>query len=223
LLGKSDCLVYVHKNEYDDYLKVVSKDILRTHNVQGIGAIRKHLYENNKDQDYVFEVDDDITYFEYKFSDKVKMIADADHIKNVVDNAYQVAYDIGTPLFSFAAGIGPFLYTQLDHVFFSGFVNFVGAGIIPSLMGDITFDQRFNVMHEDHDLTLQVKYHKRYVFIDGRYSIRSRARNLGVGGLSLLRTSSEHLKCRELLMRKFGDVVQPSSKKEDKVVLRIGF
>jgi hypothetical protein len=223
LLGKDNCYVYVHESEYDDYLKVVSNDVLKTHNVYGIGAIRKFMYEDNKDQDYIFQIDDDITSLEYKFSDKITIIVDSDHIKEVIDNAYQIAYDLGTPLFGLAAGIGPMLYTQLDHFYFSGFVNFVGAGIIPELMGSITFDPRFNVMHEDHDLTLQVKYFKRYVLIDGRYSIRSKKRNLNEGGLSLIRNTKEHLKCRNLLMNKFGNAVQPSSKREDKIVLRIGF
>lgn len=223
LLGRDNCYVYVHESEYDDYLKVVPSHILKVHNVYGIGAIRKFMYEDNKDQDYIFQVDDDIRYLEYKFSERVTLIVDADHIKSVVDNAYQIAYDIGTPLFGFAAGIGPMLYNQLDHFFFSGFVNSVGAGIIPSLMGSMTYDPRFNVMHEDHDLTLQVKFHKRYVFIDGRYSIRSIKRNLGEGGLSLIRTSAEHLKCRKLLFKKFGGAIQPSPKREDKVILRIAF
>ena len=224
LLGKNDTYVYVHEDEYDDYIKVLNKDQLRTHNVFGIGAIRKFMYDKNKNQNYVFQLDDDVTAFEYKFTDgKIDIIVDRGHIRDIVDNMYQVAYDIGTPLFCPSAGVGPLLYTQLNLCYFSGFVNIVGAGIIPSLMGDINFDPRFTVMHEDHDLTLQVKYHKRYVFIDARYSVRSPSGNLNPAGLSTIRNKPEHDKCRKLLLKKFGSVVQPSPKKENRIILKTPF
>lgn len=216
ILGEKDCLVYVHESEYDDYVKVVPKKILKTHNVFGIGAIRKFMYNDNKDRDYVFQIDDDISGLEYKWEDKMTIIVDSKHIRSIIDNMYMVANDIGTPLFSVAAGVGPKLYTQLTLCFFSGFVNFLGAGIIPRLMGDIDFDSRFTVMHEDHDLSLAVKYHKRYVFIDGRYSIRATEKldkKYG-GGLSTIRNTKEHEKCHNLLKLKYGNAVQENHKEK---------
>ena len=218
LMGKKDCIVYVHESEYDDYVKVVPKTMLKTHNVFGIGAIRKFMYDDQKNEhrDYVFQIDDDISGLEYKWSTKIDHITDSNHIRSIIDNIYIVANDIGTPLFSVAAGVGPKLYTQLSLCYFSGFVNFLGAGIIPRLMGDINFDPRFTVMHEDHDLTLQVKYQKRYVFIDARYSIRATVKldkKYG-GGLSTIRNSIEHVKCHDLLKLKYGSVVQENTKEK---------
>jgi len=226
LLGKTDVRVYVKEREYDDYLKTVSKAnlISYSNNVMGIGAIRKYLYEDNKDQNYVFEIDDDSTAFEWKFSDgRIEVITDAGHIREIVDNCYQVAYDLGTPLFGFVASLGPKLYTQMDHCHFSGFINFVAAGIIPELMGNINFDTRYTVMHEDHDLSLQVKYHKRFLYIDNRYAVKTKARMTAKGGLSTIRNKVEHMKCQNLLKRKWPQVVHPSGKKADKVVLNVPF
>jgi len=229
VLGKENCLVYVHKSEYDKYAKVVDKEILRTHDVHGIGAIRKVMYEENKNLDYIFQIDDDITGFEYKWEDRMTIIVDKDHIRSIVDNLYIVASDIGTPLFSVAAGVGPKLYTQLTLCYFSGFINFLGAGIIPSLMGDLNFDSRFTVMHEDHDLSLQVKFHKRYVFIDGRYSVRVSEKNdkKHGGGLSLERNMVEYATCHALLKKKWGAAIGENPKNKYlgtfRVVLSVGF
>ena len=216
ILGEKNCLVYVHESEYNDYVKIIPKKILKTHNVKGIGAIRKFMYNDNKDRDYIFQIDDDISGLEYKWMDKMTIIVDSNHIRSIMDNMYMVANDIGTPLFSVAAGVGPKLYTQLTLCFFSGFVNFLGAGIIPRLMGDIDFDTRFTVMHEDHDLTLQVKYHKRYVFIDARYSIRvtERLDKKYGGGLSTIRNTTEHEKCHNLLKLKYGNAIQENNKEK---------
>lgn len=223
LLGKENVIVYVHESEYEDYVKVVDKSMLKTHNVFGIGAIRKFMYDDNKDLDYLFQIDDDISGFEYKWADKMTIIVDPNHIRELVDNMYMVSNDIGCPLFSVAAGVGPLLYTQLNLCYFSGFVNFLGAGIIPSLMGNMNFDERFTVMHEDHDLSLQVKYHTRYVFIDGRYSIRATEKldkKYG-GGLSTIRNTLEHEKCYNLLKRKYGDAVQDNIKEKFKGTRRL--
>jgi hypothetical protein len=216
IMGEKDCIVYVHESEYEAYAKVVPKEMLKTHNVFGIGAIRKFMYDDQKSEnrDYVFQIDDDISGLEYKWMDQMTMIVDSDHIRSVIDNMYMVANDIGTPLFSVAAGVGPLLYTQLTLCYFSGFVNFLGAGIIPRLMGDMNFDTRFTVMHEDHDLSLAVKFHKRYVFIDGRYSIRATEKldkKYG-GGLSTIRNTAEHEKCHNLLRRKYGSCIQENAK-----------
>ena len=220
LLGTTDTLVYVYENERDDYLKYMSKDNLRTHNVFGIGAIRKFMYEDNLNEDYSFQFDDDITSLEYKFSDRMTLIVDPEHIRAVVDNCYYVANDIGTPLFGIAAGVGPLLYTQLDHVFFTGFVNAINTGVIPRLMGDINWDTRFNVQHEDHDLSLQVKYHKRYLFMDARYSTRSPTGN--PAGLSTIRGIGDKKKCNDLLRAKYGSAIQ-AGRREDRVSLQCGF
>lgn len=231
LLGEKDCIVYVHESEYDDYVKVVPKNILKTHNVYGIGAIRKFMYDDQKDKnyDYVFQIDDDILGLEYKMSTKMNIITDSKHIRHVIDNMYILSSDIETPLFSVSAGVGPMLYSQLNLCLFSGFVNFLGAGIIPRLMGDINFDPRFTVMHEDHDLSLQVKYHNRYIFIDGRYSIRviEKFDKKHGGGLSTIRNTKEHTKCHELLMKKYGQAIKENPKAKYlntyRVMLNTGF
>lgn len=229
VLGKKDTLVYVHESEKDDYSKYINKSQLRTHNVQGIASIRKFMYEENKDRDYIYQLDDDVNGFEYKWMDRMTIIVDPDHIRSIIDNLYMVASDIKTPLFGVAAGVGPKLYTQLTLCYFSGFINAMGTGIIPKLMGDINYDTRFNVMHEDHDLSLQVKYHKRYIFIDGRYSVRVNEvldKKYG-GGLSLNRDMNEYGKCHALLKRKYGTAIGENPKNKYlgtyRVVLHCGF
>ena len=54
LLGGKDVIVYVHEDEYEFYSKSLNKRQLKTHTVQGIGAIRKFMYDDNKKVNYTF-------------------------------------------------------------------------------------------------------------------------------------------------------------------------
>ena len=168
-------------------------------------------------------LDDDITGFEYKYTTKLSMIVDPDHIERIVYNAYQPAYDLETPLFGFISSLGPMFYNQLNPVYFSGFVN-IGLGIIPEFLGDINFDPRFTCLHEDHDIYLQTKYHKRFIFMDGRYSIRQRKAWLTMGGCSKLRNNENMKICKDLLVNKWGrNICTPSTKKEGQFILKVPF
>lgn len=223
ILGTKNVLIYVDENEKKDYAKELDSSNLRTHNAHGIGAIRKFMVDENRNEDYVFMLDDDITGFEYKYSTKLTIVVDPEHIKSIVENAYQPALDLETPLFGFVSSLGPMFYNQLSPAFFSGFVN-IGLGIIPKFLGDINFDSRFICLHEDHDIYLQTKYHKRFIFMDGRYSIRQKKAWLSEGGCSRLRNGVNMKLCKDLLVKKWGrSVCAPSPKKEGQFVLRVPF
>ena len=71
ILGKENLLIYVDENEKELYEDKIGKEMVRTHNEHGIGAIRKFMLDDNKSEDFVFMLDDDITGFEYKFSTRI--------------------------------------------------------------------------------------------------------------------------------------------------------
>jgi len=223
ILGKENLLIYVDESEKRLYEDKVGKEMIRTHDVYGIGAIRKLMLDENKDEDFVFMLDDDITGFEYKFSTRITIIVDPEHIKNIVYNAYQPAYDLKTPMFGFIASLGPMFYNQLHPVYFGGFIN-IGLGLIPEFLGDINFDPRFMCLHEDHDIYLQTKYHKRFIFMDGRYSIRQKKAWLTEGGCSKLRNESNMRYCKELLIKRWSKrICAPSTRKEGQFIMKVGF
>ena len=220
IFGLERSLVYVHESEREDYKQL--SDNLRTHKEIGMGAIRKFMLEQNRSEDYLFMVDDDVTGMEYKFADRMVRIPNGYHCREIIQNAYQVAYDLETPLFGFVSSPNPYLYTQMDHCHFNGMIA-CGIGIIPEFLGSINFDPRL-LVNEDQDFCLQTKYYKRFFFMDNRYNFRYGRTWVAKGGCSTLRTNDVMLQCRNILRSKFGSsVVVQSGKKENQHVLRVEF
>ena len=205
IIGKNDTYVYVHKKEVDEYAKYMDKKMIRPvpDSLRGIVFVRKFMYEDTKNEDYTLQLDDDFSGIIYRHEkDEFETITDPDHIKQVVDNGYQVAYDLQTPIFFFSGQTNPTLYNLHTHVKFSGSAP-SHMGIIPEFMGSINYDTRFRVM-EDQDISLQAKYHKRYVFVDERYNFRFHTPYFQEGGCSTNRNSTVLQECGELLLKKWG-------------------
>jgi hypothetical protein len=223
LFGVDKCIVYVHESEKEEYASVLSCE-LRTHNKHGMGAIRKQMLQENLKEEYLFMLDDDIEGIEYKFTGRfsVDTIVETEHLQEIIQNLYQASVDLKTPLFGFMSAPTPFLYTQIDMVHFSGMIA-AGIGIIPELLGDIMFDERL-IVNEDQDFCLQVKFYKRYFFMDNRYNFRYGVTWTAKGGCSTLRNNDTMIKCREILTNKYGHrVVAISGKKENQHVLKVEF
>jgi hypothetical protein len=223
LCGADKTLVYVHKSEVAEYKRnLKTPDIVRAHDKHGLGAIRKYIVEQHMDEDYMFQLDDDVTGMEYKFADKITRIVDPYHFREIIANCHQAALDLETPLFGFVSSPNPFLYTQIDHVHFSGMIA-CGIGIIPKFLGSCQFDPRLT-SNQDQDFCLQVKYYKRYLFMDNRYNFRYGKTWLAEGGCSTIRNTEQMIACRDLLKTKWGNrVVTDSRKKANQSVLKVDF
>jgi hypothetical protein len=204
-LGKENTLVYVNESEGDEYAKFISKKNIRPMvDVKGIAHVRKLMYDDNVKEDYVCQIDDDFSGLIYRHDGKSKFetISDPDHIRAVIANSYQVAVDIGTPLFSFDGTENPTLYSVMTITkFFGALPSF--TGIIPKLMGSINYDTRFTV-RENQDLAFQCKYYRRYIFFDYRYSVRFHSPYFQKGGGSTNRNTKIMNECGELLFKKYG-------------------
>ena len=218
ILGKKNLYVYVHESEYDKYLPIVGKQCLKTHNVKGMAAIRKFMYNDNKKENYICQVDDDFGGMIYRFdgSQSLELIVDSKHIRSVIENSYYVANDMKTPYFTYDGVNNPTFYNALKLTKFSG----VSAmfGIIPSLMGDIDFDTRFKIM-EDYDLLAHIKSVVRYVFVDLRYAVRFHDTYTQEGGCSTIRSMTDLETAGNLLRKKYGS----SSVKKDKLQYNLVF
>jgi len=81
------------------------------------------MLKDNLKEDYVLQLDDDVTGMEYKFDDKITKIVEKNHLLKVIDNCYNVAIDLGTCTFGFISSPNPMLYTQLNHFLFGGMVT----------------------------------------------------------------------------------------------------
>lgn len=220
ILGKENTVVYVNNNEVDEYAKYISIKNIKgmPDNIKGIVYVRKYMYEDNIKENYICQIDDDFGGMIYRHdgNDTFVTIKDKDHIYDIIGNAYQIAYDIGTPLFCFDGTHNPTFYSSMTMTKFSGTLPSF-HGMIPSLMGDMNYDTRFTVM-EDHDLAFMCKFKKRYIFFDHRYSMRFHTPYFQEGGCSTNRNTKILNDCGELLLKKYGSVCV----KRDKNKLQYG-
>lgn len=214
LCGMKNVKVYVKTHEMDTYAKQIGDEYVFEvpEDCIGLGAIRRFLVNEHRDEDWFVILDDDVIGITYRFEDKFVEIVDPDHFRAVLYNSYQVASDLGTPLFGYEATMNPNFYNQMDM--FSFGANLPSChGIIPSLLGDINYDPRLIVMN-DYDIALQCKYHKRFMFIDKRYNLRWSKKWFNKGGSSTLRTKTLLQDMSKILMTKYGSsVVKPNPTK----------
>ncbi|MDC3257159.1 hypothetical protein OAU44_00125 [bacterium] len=205
LLGKKNVKLYVTNEQYDDYVKYVDKSLLNKlpDNTYGMGAIRKHLLNDNRNLDYFFQIDDDTKCFTYLINEKVEQVHDASHIKSIVDNTYQMALDLETPVFGYNPIANPLFFTVLNSMSFNRPV-IGGIGVIPKLLGDIDFDPRL-LIFEDEDFSLTTKYKKRYYVVDLRYHVLGKKTWSLEGGCSTLRTVKIENECKDILLNKWGN------------------
>lgn len=210
---RDDIKVYVKQHEMEDYYKVLPKrNIFEIPNdLVGVGAVRKYLVDQHRSEDYIVILDDDVIGIYYRFGEKMDLIVDPDHFREVLQNSYQVALDIGTPLFCYSANLNPNMYTQLDHCDFKGNIPSC-HGIIPHLLGSINYDPRFILM-SDHDIALQCKYYKRYLYLDKRYNLVFSNKWFNKGGSSTMRTKEQLQKGTRLLQSKYGSAIRIQPKK----------
>jgi len=222
-VGTKDLKVYVKTHEVDDYIKVLGKQSVFEvpENLVGLGAIRRFLVDQHRDEDWFVILDDDTRGIMYRFDDKMIDITDGDHFRAILQNSEQIAEDLGTPIFTYDASLNPSLYTQMDIVSFSGNVPSC-HGIIPRLLGDINYDSRLIVMN-DYDIALQCKYYRRYLFIDKRYNLKWSNKWFNKGGLSTLRTRALLEKMNRILLQKYGPQVIKFAPKKVKCHINFPF
>lgn len=221
-VGSKNVEVWVKEHEVTAYLDAFAKVAIPAKikiipdKLIGVGAVRKHLVDTHRKEDYIVILDDDVLGIYYRFADKMELVTNGEHFREILQNSYQVALDLGTPLFTYSANQNPNMYTQLDHFAFKGNVPSC-HGIIPSLLGDINYDSRFILM-SDMDIALQCKYYRRYLFIDKRYNLKFSDKWFNKGGSSTLRTTEMLQQGGRLLKSKYGNAIllQP-----DKVQHRI--
>ena len=205
LLGKKNVKVYVATDQVDSYKKYLDKSLINVlpEGTIGMGAIRKHMLDDNRKLDFFYQLDDDIKYLADISGEKVEQIYDSDHIKSIITNVYQMAYDIQCPLFGLNPVANPKFVSQLDMVHFSKPV-IMGIGVIPKYLGDINFDPRMKI-YEDEDFTLTTKFIKRYNVVDLRYHFFDKKIWTSEGGCSTLRTQQIQNQCKTILLNKWGN------------------
>mgnify|MGYP001166930932 FL=1 len=186
----------VPTSEKEKYKHTGNKIVTIPDKIEGLGGVRNWVLENY-DEECIIMVDDDIKQLALVSGVQHKMINDVEYIKQVLENTYICAKDIGAKLFGFSQTIDLRKYKPYKPFSLNSWVGGV-VGVIGRKYKFIN-----NKLKVDIDFYLQNVLIDRIVFVDLRYSfIQHRYKNKG--GNSLYRTEEQVKKELEVLKNKWG-------------------
>jgi len=193
-------LVVVHEAEVAVYTALGAELLAHPASVQGIAPLKNWILDNVPDET-VFIVDDDISCLK-AMAGRVTtsaVIRDPVAIRQIVENAEQVARGWGTPVFGFNQNGGDTRkFKQQDPLATSGWVG--GAmGIIGRAL---RFDSNLK-LRADIDFCLQAQLKFRCIYADLRFAFVEQRFN-NTGGNAALRSSERNQRELQYLQQKWG-------------------
>jgi len=192
-----DCTFYVSKTEAPFYKQNGAKKIVEhPDDITGVGKKKQWLLDSTPED--MFIVDDDIKYVWVNVGRLGRRIEEPDAIRQIIENAFQCATDMGAGFLGFANSWDVRKYTPNDPFNFTGWVG-AAMGFIGR---DIPYDQGFN-LRNDVSCSLHNLLVKRYIWKDTRFAFVCE-RNTNFGGLSLDRTKESDLANIQRMVDRWG-------------------
>lgn len=191
--------VLVHESEREDYLKFVPEEQLATHDKLGISRIRQYALDCFPDETIVF-IDDDFKGVRSLVGERPSGYADAESIKQIVENAVNTSKDLGIDLFYWNRIANPMQFNGGNPFYFCAGYAGGAFGVNRRLL---SFDQNLSE-REDVDITLLSLLKNRKVLIDNRLYFQFGNVNQGTGGLQGLRSSEATTANNAYMKRKWG-------------------
>ena len=173
--------VCVHQSEYDDYVTVVPKGHLKTHNCVGMTKIRKHIVTTS-DADCVIQMDDDLFKCISLCGQKVITYTDSKDIWRIFYNTYSICKDLDIKMFGYNTSPSLLYYTPFDPIK----LNLPAFGCFGILDKTLYPDQNLLII-DDTDVSLQCLYRNRIIFTDFRFCFTAGQVYNSPGGQSDLR------------------------------------
>ena len=194
----------VEEGEVEEYAAagVRRERILGRPPLDGMGAIRGWIMDR-VETDGLVMMDDDFRHVHCLVGEKCRVIADARAIRRILENAYQVAKDLGIGLFGFGRHPSPLTADDADCLDFARPVSCTW-GIIGR---EMEIDRRRAVGGEDIDLVLRHLLKKRIVYVDNRFYFDHGSIFAGAGGLQGVRSEESVRKDDESLRKAWGRYV----------------
>lgn len=195
--------VVVHADEETEYRAGLGKDVeIWAHppTVRGIGPLKNWILDNVPEET-VFIVDDDISMMKAMGGrgSRSAPITDARAIRQIVENAEQVARVVGAPVFGFNQNGGDVRkFRNTDPFAFSGWVG----GVMGIIGRELRYDDRL-LMRADIDFCLQAQLRQRCIFADLRFAFVE-ARFNNTGGNSQMRSAERNARELAYLQQKWG-------------------
>ena len=206
--------ILVHQSEYDDYIKVVPKEQLYTHNCKCMSQIRKNILQRSESECTV-TIDDDIHMCYSRAGQKLIKIEDPKDLYTIIDNNYNICKDLGIKMFGYASVITPLYYAPHCPIN----LNKSAVDVIGIFDKSLYPDQNLRFA-DDIDITLQCLYKNRIVYCDDRFFwSKYDGRTLmfkDQGGCTGLRTGQAQTKDRQYLKAKWGKYLYMGTKNPSK-------
>ena len=204
--GRSDTIITHKIMPYADLVVPVSEVKLYKHTncnivpipdeLHGLGKVRNWVLDNYQEE-CIIMADDDIHKVALVSGQRLRYSKDVDYIRQLLENTYVCAKDLGVSLFGFSQRPDVRIYMPNNPFSFNSWVG----GVI----GVIGRKYRFieNKLKVDIDFFLQNMLRDRIVYVDLRYSfIQERYKNKG--GNSIYRTEEQIKKELEILKKRWG-------------------
>lgn len=193
-------LVVVHQDEEDDYRALGVELLAHPPEVQGIAPLKNWILDHVPDET-LFIVDDDISVLKAMSGRATAsaVIRDPVAIRQIVENAEQVARALGTPVFGFNQNGG-------DVRKFKNQDPFALSGWVGGAMGVIGRELRFDAnlkLRADIDFCLQAQLKYRCIFTDLRFAFVEQRFN-NTGGNAHMRSAERNAHEMAYLKQKWG-------------------
>ena len=192
--------VVVREDEIEAYSGLGAELLAHPLTVQGIAPLKNWILDAILDET-VFIVDDDISMLKAMPGRATKSapIRDPRAIRQIVENAEQMAKALGTGVFGFNQNGG-------DVRKFRNQDPFAVSGWVGGAMGIIGRELRFDptlLMRADIDFCLQAQLKYRCIFADGRFAFVEQRFN-NTGGNSHMRSEERNRRELAYLRQKWG-------------------
>ncbi|CAG0948019.1 hypothetical protein ANRL1_04832 [Anaerolineae bacterium] len=200
-----DALVVVNEEQLDLYKRLGCELLGHPRTLAGIGPLKNWIMDNVPDET-LFIIDDDVKLLRVAVGRETRseVIRDPQDIRQIVENAAEVARGIGAPVFGFDQTGGDTRKFNPAHPFrLSGWVG-AQVGIVGRA---IRYDPNLRV-RADIDFCLTALLTKRIIFQDTRFSFVHQPRFTYRGGNALSRSGERNKQELAYLKTKWGDVIR---------------
>jgi hypothetical protein len=171
----------------------------------------------SKDEEFVFQTDDDLIALVYMMSRTVRYYNDPEYIRAVIGHVGVCAVDSGAGLFGFATQPKPNERKANTPFVLRKWISAQGIGIVDR---ELEFDPAL-ILKEDLEISLANLQKNRIAWVDDRWCFYSEHWK-NMGGLVQVRTEGRELAAFNQIQDKYGQGIvkrqEPMAKKDNKLL-----
>ena len=201
------CIICIPDSDYTDYVEAgVPKDKLVCHpdTLIGIAPKRNWMMDNLQGDNALAMFDDDLVAFAHIGWQQFRKLTRS-QAHDVLEHSAQLCEDWGLKIWGYHNVPLTRAFNWSFPIEMTNYVAGCCMGILPD--SGLRFDERFT-SKDDFDISLQHIHRYRIIMKDMRYGVHAVGTMTASGGLSVYRNASSEKRLADLLIQKYGDVVE---------------